>query len=128
MHCHWPAQIYLLYCQIVTPKELTPAKCANVYRKPRFPRTPPPAPVARYNDMFRQLSMDPLDFSLNPSVLSNYISEMGKIYSRNVTGLTSRSQRRLGKAIRRARMIGVLPQLSRPSAGWLASHMKRSNS
>lgn len=40
---------------------------------------------------------------------------MGKIYGRNITGLTSRSQRRLGKAIRRARMIGIIPQLSRPS-------------
>ncbi|KAF9452428.1 hypothetical protein P691DRAFT_219494 [Macrolepiota fuliginosa MF-IS2] len=105
--------------KIIKPSDLTPAKCSNERKRTRRPNVAPPAPVARYNDIFRQLSVDPVDFSLNPSVLSAYVSEMGKIYGRNITGLTSRSQRRLGKAIRRARMIGVLPQLSRPSKQWV---------
>ncbi|KXN83738.1 37S ribosomal protein RSM18, mitochondrial [Leucoagaricus sp. SymC.cos] len=100
--------------EVVTPNELTPEKCANKPKRTRRAVIPPPTSVTRYNDLFRQLDIDPVEFSLNPSVLSAYVSEMGKIYGRNITGLTSRSQRRLGKAIRRARMIGILPQLSRP--------------
>lgn len=111
--------------KILTPNELTPAKCANDRKFSRRPVVPPPAPVTRYNDIFRQLNLDPLDFTLNPAVLSTYTSEMGKIYSRNVTGLSARSQRRLAKAIRRARMIGVLPQLSRPSKQWVPNHDRK---
>lgn len=47
---------------------------------------------------------------------------MGKILPRNVTGLTRKSQRYVGKAIRRARAMGILPVLSRGQgrggAGW----------
>lgn len=73
----------------------------------------PAADVARFNDVFHQFNLDPLSQTLNPKVLSNYVSEMGKILPRNRTGLTSRSQRRIGKAIRRAKMMGVIPVLSR---------------
>lgn len=38
---------------------------------------------------------------------------MGKIKPRSQTKLTWRSQRRLGKAIRRAKMMGIIPVLSR---------------
>ncbi|XP_006459991.1 hypothetical protein AGABI2DRAFT_191766 [Agaricus bisporus var. bisporus H97] len=100
---------------ILRPNDLSPEKCQNSRGANRSTRIAPPAPEARYKDIFRQLNIDPVDFTLNPHVLSTYISEMGKIYGRNITGLTCRSQRRLGKAIRRARMIGIIPQLSRPS-------------
>lgn len=42
---------------------------------------------------------------------------MGKIKSRAETGLTWKNQRRLGKAIRRAKMMGVIPVLSRRPLG-----------
>ena len=49
-------------------------------------------------------------------------SLMGRIQPRNVTGLTRKSQRQVGKAIRRARAMGILPVLSRGQgrggAGW----------
>ncbi|KAG6880361.1 hypothetical protein C0992_007772 [Termitomyces sp. T32_za158] len=73
----------------------------------------PPSPVARYNDVFHQLDINPLDVASEVNVISYYVSEMGKIYARYVTGLTSKNQRRLGKAIRRARMMGVIPILSK---------------
>ncbi|KAF5363726.1 hypothetical protein D9756_000740 [Leucocoprinus leucothites] len=110
---------------IVSPNELSPEKCANSRKNLKRPIAPPPSPVTRYNDVFRQLDLDPLDFSLNPGVLSAFTSEMGKIYGRNVTGLTARNQRRLGKAIRRARMVGVLPQLSKPTKLWVATPYRR---
>lgn len=81
----------------------------------RRPLLGPPSREARYNDVFHQLGIDPLDECQNPTLLAGFMSEMGKIYGRNVTGLTTKSQRRLGKAIRRAKMMGVIPILSRPS-------------
>lgn len=75
----------------------------------------PPPSVARYTDVFHQFDIDPLSVAENPHILASFLSEMGKIYSRNITGLTSRSQRKMGKAIRRAKMMGVIPVLSRPS-------------
>lgn len=119
-----PASLFLTAIQIVTPNNLHKDKCP-VSRSLRFPKAPPPASVARYNDVFRQLDLDPVDFALAPNILSAFTSEMGKIYARNVTGLTAHSQRRLGKAIRRSRAIGILPQLSRPSKLWVPNSYRR---
>jgi small subunit ribosomal protein S18 len=65
-------------------------------------------------DVFHQLGLNPLLECQNPALLGGFMSEMGKIYGREVTGLTVKNQRRLGKAIRRARMMGVIPILSTP--------------
>jgi small subunit ribosomal protein S18 len=59
----------------------------------------------------------------NPAILANYVTEMGKIMPRASTGLTRKSQRMIGKAIRRARSMGLLPVMSRSGArtsgtGW----------
>ncbi|KAF8735029.1 hypothetical protein AX14_002843 [Amanita brunnescens Koide BX004] len=74
---------------------------------------PPPA-QARYNDVFHQFGIDPLSMALNPALLSRYVSEIGKIYGRPITHLTMKSQRRIGKAIRRAKMMGIIPVHSLP--------------
>lgn len=59
----------------------------------------------------------------NAAILANYVSEMGKILPRASTGLTRKSQRQVGKAVRRARSMGLLPVMSRGGsrgggAGW----------
>ncbi|SPO24761.1 related to 30s ribosomal protein s18 [Ustilago trichophora] len=59
----------------------------------------------------------------NAAILANYVSEMGKILGRSSTGLTRKSQRAVGKAVRRARSMGLLPVMSRGGArvggaGW----------
>lgn len=59
----------------------------------------------------------------NAAILANYVTEMGKIMPRASTGLTRKSQRLVGKAIRRARSMGLLPVMSRggtriSGAGW----------
>ncbi|TFK28853.1 ribosomal protein S18 [Coprinopsis marcescibilis] len=64
---------------------------------------------ARKTDIFYQLGIDPLSMATNASVLSEYVTEMGLIKPRLITNLTVKSQRKIGKAIRRARMMGVLP-------------------
>jgi len=80
-------------------------------RKP--PVMGPNAKESRARDIFYQLDIDPLQECLNARLLSEFVTEMGKIKSRAQTGLTWRSQRRLTKAIKRAKMMGVIPILSR---------------
>lgn len=114
LHAHVPSTSSNLP-QLLRPHEFTYKTRLNEPRK--FARRPAVghAPnVARYSDLFHQLNIDPLSQAQNPAILGEYVSEMGKIYSRNFTNLTSKSQRRMGKAIRRAKMMGVIPILSRP--------------
>lgn len=83
---------------------------------------------AMKNDPFYLLGINPAKPSLaddtykNGAILSQFTTEMGRIQSRNVSGLTRKSQRQIGKAIRRARALGILPVLSRGhgrgGAGW----------
>lgn len=87
-------------------------------------RTKPPKIVKRYavgpsskesraNDVFYQMDIDPLHESMNSTLMSSFVTELGKIKGRAETKLTWRSQRRLGKAIRRAKMMGIIPMYSR---------------
>jgi len=73
----------------------------------------PGAAESRRNDWFYQLDIDPLDEATNPRLLSYFVTDMGKMKSRAETKLTWRNQRRLTKAIRRARMMGVMPILNK---------------
>ena len=42
-------------------------------------------------------------------VLTNYLSEQGKILPRRVTGLTSKQQKKIAKLIKTARIAALLP-------------------
>lgn len=53
--------------------------------------------------------INPMNEYLNPELLSRFVTNMGKIMSRSQTQLTWKNQRRLGKAIRRARAMGLMP-------------------
>lgn len=75
----------------------------------------PPRAEAEQHDVFRQLNIDPVREATNSALMSAFVSEMGKIYSRAETKLTWRSQRKVGKAIRRAKMMGIIPMHSRRS-------------
>src|SRR6267142_441953 len=78
----------------------------------------PGAAESRRNDWFYQLGIDPLDEATNPRLLSYFVTDMGKVKSRAETKLTWRSQRRLTKAIRRAKMMGVMPILNKQVASY----------
>lgn len=89
----------------------------------------PPKKEAVQQDLLHIYSLNPGKPSLhddsykNAPIIANFMSEMGKILPRAQTGLTRKSQRSIGKAIRRARAIGLLPVLSRGGsrfggAGW----------
>lgn len=43
---------------------------------------------------------------MNPLVLNRFVTSLGKIKGRGMTGLQRSSQRKMGKAVRRARVSG----------------------
>lgn len=97
----------------VKPKDFT--RKSRESASPRFkrPLLGPDARESRKTDLFYQLDIDPLAECENSALLSEFVTEMGRIKSRNQTKLTWRNQRRVGKAIRRAKMMGIIPMLSR---------------
>jgi small subunit ribosomal protein S18 len=46
-------------------------------------------------------------------LLSKFLSEQGKILPRRLTGLTTKQQTRVTKAIKRARVLSLLPFVNR---------------
>ena len=70
---------------------------------------------ARYSDPFVQLNIDPRFESQNKALMTHFLTEMGKIPGRDQTRLSHRSQRYLAKAIKRAKMMGIIPTLSKYS-------------
>ena len=51
---------------------------------------------------------DPIDYK-DVDLLRKFITERGKILPRRITGLTAKQQRDLTLAIKRARIIALLP-------------------
>jgi small subunit ribosomal protein S18 len=49
-----------------------------------------------------------LDYK-NPQLLRNFVSERGKIVPARISGLSARKQRALTRAVKRARMLALLP-------------------
>ena len=49
-----------------------------------------------------------LDYK-NPQVLKNFITDRGKLVPRRISGNCAKHQRKLATAVRRARMIALLP-------------------
>lgn len=54
---------------------------------------------------------DPIDYK-DVELLRKFITERGKILPRRITGLTAKQQRNLTVAIKRARMIALLPYIN----------------
>jgi len=74
-----------------------------------------PTRRARFNDIFYQLGIDPVDECMNGALLSHFVTRMGRVQTRAETRLTMKSQRRVAKAIKRAKMMGILPIHSKSS-------------
>ncbi len=51
---------------------------------------------------------EPIDYK-DVDLLRKFITERGKILPRRITGLTSKQQRDLTSAIKRARIVALLP-------------------
>ena len=55
---------------------------------------------------------DTIDYK-DVELLSKFLTEQGKILPRRVTGLTTKQQTRLTKAVKKARILALLPFVSR---------------
>jgi len=55
---------------------------------------------------------DPIDYK-DVDLLKKFITERGKILPRRITGLTAKQQRDLTTAIKRARLLALLPFINR---------------
>lgn len=93
---------------VVGPRTLSP----NYLLTPFLPRPDltkayplgPPTSAARKMDPFIALGISPLDSPMNPFLRAEFCTSMGKIKSRGKTGLQRGTQRKMGKAVRRARV------------------------
>lgn len=64
-------------------------------------------------DAFDALDLNPLDLYKNFSIMSEYVTEMGRIRHSSSTGLRPVNQRKIAKAIRRAVALGLMPSIHR---------------
>ncbi len=65
----------------------------------------------RKRKKYKKIKVDPnIEFDYkNPDVLKKFITLQGAIIPRSKTGLSQTQQRRLAKAIKRARHLALLP-------------------
>ncbi|BAW95419.1 ribosomal protein S18 [[Synechococcus] sp. NIES-970] len=54
----------------------------------------------------------PIDYK-DVELLRKFVTERGKILPRRITGLTARQQRDVNTAIKRARMVALLPFINK---------------
>ncbi|KAF4301602.1 Ribosomal protein S18 [Botryosphaeria dothidea] len=101
------------YGDVYAPHDLTGVEAKKWRNSRRTPRL----------DAFDTLGLNPLKEYKNFSIMSEYMTEMGRIKHSKVTGLRPRNHRKLAKAIRRAIGIGIMPsvhvhpELIKPSHG-----------
>ncbi|KAL4927420.1 mitochondrial 37S ribosomal protein bS18m [Aspergillus undulatus] len=87
---------------IYAPHDLSPAEMKK-WRKRSAPTS----------DAFDALNLNPIHLYKNFTIMSEYMTEMGRIKHRKMTGLRGVNQRKVAKAIRRAIGIGLMPSVHR---------------
>ncbi|KAK5050497.1 hypothetical protein LTR84_003778 [Exophiala bonariae] len=63
------------------------------------------------SDIFDQLNINPLSLYKNFTVMSDYMTDMGRVKHSKLTGLRPVNQRKIAKAIRRAIALGLMPSI-----------------
>lgn len=111
-----PLHAFIYQALQIARQFIRPIDLSREFRSPkrtgRSVQNVPPGREARYNDAFLQLGVDPRFECENAALMSNFASRMGKIQPRTVTLLSQRSQRLMGKAVKRAKMMGIIPMFS----------------
>lgn len=64
-------------------------------------------------DVIDDLGINPINDYKNFAMMSEYVSEMGRIRHGRDTGLRGVNQRRMARAVRRAVGIGIMPSVHR---------------
>jgi len=92
-----------------------PAREERSAREPRERSGEPPTVVIR-RPFFRRKKASPFAAPDAPPIdykdvklLARFVSETGKIVPRRITAVTAKEQRALAKAIKRARILALLP-------------------
>ncbi|KAJ4398539.1 hypothetical protein N0V91_010111 [Didymella pomorum] len=88
---------------IYSPHDLTGAE----QKKWKFGRKKP------QSDAFDVLGINPVSEYKNFTIMSEYMTEMGRIKHSKDTGLRPKNQRKIAKAIRRAIGLGLMPSVHR---------------
>ena len=73
--------------------------------------TPQERPKKRKFCWFKKNNIKYIDYK-DPDFLLKYVNEQGKITPRRITGTSQKYQRRLAKAIKRARHLALLPYVA----------------
>ncbi|BFZ65092.1 hypothetical protein YB2330_006255 [Saitoella coloradoensis] len=60
----------------------------------------------------------------NPFLLNAFVTEMGRIRPKSDTGISAKNQRRVARAIKRARAFGVMPVYSKFQVSSLNTHRR----
>lgn len=92
--------------RIIRSKKYDAGEILNPYDLNSF-RTPREMPLFK-GDMFKLAGINPLDMWTDAVLLSSYVSPIGKILPGKSTGTSPKNQKRLSKAIKRARAAGLL--------------------
>ncbi|KAG2215099.1 hypothetical protein INT46_002931 [Mucor plumbeus] len=92
---------------IYHPEDLNDTRYRESLRQRRGKPTPPT------EDPFEVLGLDPLHEYKNFRLLTHFVSDMGKILPREQTGVSAKNQRKLAKAIKRARAMGLMSSTSK---------------
>ncbi|KAI9812616.1 MAG: hypothetical protein M1827_004605 [Pycnora praestabilis] len=101
---------------VYAPHDLSPQEMQKWKRKSRPTQ-----------DAFDALAINPLDEYKNFSILSEYMTDMGRIKHSSETGLRPVNQRRIAKAIRRAIGMGIMPSVHKhPELLQLEANVKSS--
>ncbi|KAI8097421.1 ribosomal protein S18 [Halteromyces radiatus] len=97
---------------IYHPQDLNDARYQDQLRQRRG------RPNVPSEDPFDVLGLDPLHEYKNYRLLSHFVSDMGKILPREKTGLTAKNQRKLAKAVKRARAMGIMCSTTKHTSGF----------
>ncbi|KAL4874171.1 hypothetical protein BDV12DRAFT_159243 [Aspergillus spectabilis] len=87
---------------VYAPHDLSPAEMKK-WKQRNLPNS----------DIFDARDLNPLHLYKNYTVMSQYMTPMGRIKHSKFTGLRGVNQRRMAKAIRRAIGIGLMPSVHR---------------
>ncbi|OLL22104.1 37S ribosomal protein rsm18, mitochondrial [Neolecta irregularis DAH-3] len=70
-------------------------------------------PIHHGKDLFDLMQIDPIQEYKNFALFASFTTELGRIRPASETGLSAKNQRKVAKAIRRARAAGILPHCHR---------------
>lgn len=101
---------------VYAPHDLSPAEATKNSRANNVsPKSLPTPPTRRTGgrDVLDALRIDPVKEYRNFAMMGEFVTEMGRIKGRRVTGLRLVNQRRLARAVRRAIGIGLVPSVHR---------------